>query len=182
MTLQQWMEATRFRITEGSEFGWRCYGSKAYNLSSWSGCNDTGYSADIIFDCETQTVYEFSLVDYRTNEHYRWIKPQYREAYLAECVQRDIRPNENWSDKDIVDLPQEQDLLDRYKTVINEIMGHSDQSRETVDIDIDDDVFFEMAIMAHKRDITINSMVEQILREELQKMESAGVKANESSS
>jgi hypothetical protein len=39
-----------------------------------------------------------------------------------------------------------------------------------VEIDIDDDVLFKLMLMAHKRDITLNKFIEQILREYLEKM------------
>jgi predicted HicB family RNase H-like nuclease len=35
----------------------------------------------------------------------------------------------------------------------------------SVDIDIDDDVILQLALEAHKRDITLNKMVEIILQE-----------------
>lgn len=34
---------------------------------------------------------------------------------------------------------------------------------ETIEIEIEDDLFFELALMAHKRDITVNKLVEIIL-------------------
>jgi predicted HicB family RNase H-like nuclease len=37
--------------------------------------------------------------------------------------------------------------------------------RVSVDIDIDDDVILQLALEAHKRDITLNKMVEIILQE-----------------
>jgi hypothetical protein len=43
---------------------------------------------------------------------------------------------------------------------------------ENVEIDIEDDVFFAIAMEAHKRDITFNKMVEIILKEKIEKEES----------
>lgn len=37
--------------------------------------------------------------------------------------------------------------------------------RATVEIDLDREEWYQIMIMAHKRDITLNQMVEQILRE-----------------
>jgi len=37
ITLKQWMEVVNYRITEGSQFQWECYGSHAYTLDSWNG-------------------------------------------------------------------------------------------------------------------------------------------------
>jgi len=37
--------------------------------------------------------------------------------------------------------------------------------RTSVDIDLDDEVLFQLMLLAHKRDITLNQLVESILRE-----------------
>ena len=41
--------------------------------------------------------------------------------------------------------------------------------RVDVQIDIPDDVLFQLMLAAHEQDITLNQMVEQILRQELEK-------------
>ena len=42
-------------------------------------------------------------------------------------------------------------------------------TRESVELDIPDDVLFSLMLAAHERDITLNQLVETILREELAK-------------
>ena len=70
LTLKNFMEAVKYRITEGSPYGWQCYGNNAYCLDSWDGDHD-GHSATIIFDTETQVVYEVSVFDYKKERAYR---------------------------------------------------------------------------------------------------------------
>lgn len=41
----------------------------------------------------------------------------------------------------------------------------SKDNRVTVQIDIEDDVLFKLMLMAHEQDITLNQLVENILRE-----------------
>jgi hypothetical protein len=180
MTLEQWMNAIKYRITEGSEYTWRCYGDHAYTLGSWSGCNDTGYSADIVFDTKTQTVYEFSIIDYRTEEHFRWINPDYTAAYKTESANRGIRADDSCTGNPVVDVGHEQDLLGYYDTVINQGVEYEDQSRRRVEIDIDDETFLKIARMAHERDITFNQMCEVAIRAELDRVRTLG-ENNESS-
>ena len=55
ITMKEWMELVSYRITEGSDFGWQCYGSNVYQLDSWNGDQD-GHSFSIIFDTRDQTV------------------------------------------------------------------------------------------------------------------------------
>ena len=53
ITLKEWMEIVNYRITEGSDFTWSCYGDNAYCLDSWDG-DQNGSSFTIIFDTKTQ--------------------------------------------------------------------------------------------------------------------------------
>ena len=61
--IKQFMETVNYRITEGSDYGWQCYGHNAYMLDSWNGEQD-GHSLTIIFDTKTQEVYEVQAHDY----------------------------------------------------------------------------------------------------------------------
>ena len=50
ITIKEWMELVDYKITEGSTYGWQCYGPNAYCLDSWNGVyDDGGYSFSIIF-------------------------------------------------------------------------------------------------------------------------------------
>ena len=60
--MKEWMELVGYRITEGSDYMWQCYGSNAYALDSWNGDQD-GHSFTIIFDTRDQTVYEVQAHD-----------------------------------------------------------------------------------------------------------------------
>ena len=54
ITIKDFMETVDYRITEGSDFGWKCFGPNSYCLDSWSGEQD-GYSIGITFDTKNQT-------------------------------------------------------------------------------------------------------------------------------
>jgi len=46
--------------------------------------------------------------------------------------------------------------------------------REVIQLDIPDDVLFQLMLAAHERDITLNQMVERILREEMDREKTDG--------
>lgn len=46
------------------------------------------------------------------------------------------------------------------------------QNYETIEIEIDDDVFIAIAKMAHEKNITFNEMAIEILKEQLKKEQS----------
>lgn len=49
--------------------------------------------------------------------------------------------------------------------------------RSEIEIDITDDEFLRLAKIAHERDITFNQLVEQILTEEIKRVESEKLEA-----
>lgn len=55
ITLKEFMELVDYRITEGSDYMWSCYGPNAHRLDSWNGDHD-GHSVSIIFDTQSQNV------------------------------------------------------------------------------------------------------------------------------
>lgn len=83
ITLKDYFEAVDYRITEGGDYQWHCYGQNPYMLDAWNGDLD-GASAHVVFDTKTQEVYEVSVCDYTKNEAFRWVNPAYFEALKKE--------------------------------------------------------------------------------------------------
>ena len=76
--MKEWMDLVDYRITEGSDYGWQCYGSNAYMMDSWNGEQD-GHSFTVIFDTKDQTVYEVQAHDYVHNRAYRMINEDFQK-------------------------------------------------------------------------------------------------------
>lgn len=91
ITLKDYFRAVDYRITEGSEYGWACYGPDAYCLEAVldSTCET---SAGVIFDRKTQTVYDVSLC-LPNDVCYRWLNPEYDTKYYKECAERGYEPD-----------------------------------------------------------------------------------------
>ena len=123
ITLKQWMEVCDYRITEGSEYGWQCFGHSAYCLDSWNGDQD-GHTISIVFDTRTQTVYQVMAYDYRRNRAYRMTNPEFKAAFDAEFVDREIL-DMAWEDEEgnpikYVALDVEEDFLDKAYAICND--------------------------------------------------------------
>ena len=85
ITLKEWMEVSNYRITEGSDYCWKCFGPNAYSLDSWSG-DQEGYSLPVLFDTKTQEVYQVEAHDYARSRSYRRTNPEYlRQFEDAKC-------------------------------------------------------------------------------------------------
>lgn len=168
ITLKDYMETVNYRITEGSEYCWQCFGSYAYRLDSWNGEQD-GYSIGIVFDTQTQEVYEVEAHDYRNGRVYRMQNPAYVEAHNTEAKSRNVDPSEAWEDDDgnsvkYIDLDVDADWLDKARSIVQ---GLDYDTRVQIEVDWDDDLLNAAMRLAHEQDITLNQLVERCLTEYL---------------
>jgi hypothetical protein len=167
MTLKDFMEVTGYRITEGSDYGWECYGPNSYMIDSWNGDQD-GYSFSIIFDTKTQVVYEMQAHDYSNNRAYRVLNAATTKKMKKEAKRRSIDKDEAWDGVDYVDLEVVEDFLEKARAIV---AGEEYDTRVQVPLTLPDDQLFELMKMAHERDITLNALVEDVLRTQLNLLE-----------
>jgi hypothetical protein len=149
-----------YRITEGSAYGWQCYGSDAYALDSWNGDHD-GHSFTVIFDTKDQTVYEVQVHDYVHNRAYRMINPDFQKKNKKEARRRDVNKDEAWDDVNYIDLEVDDDFIQKCLAIQ---AGEDYDTKVSVPLELEDDKMFELMRMAHEQDITLNQLVENILR------------------
>jgi hypothetical protein len=159
ITLKQWMEIIDYKITEGSKFTWDCYGPNAYTLDSWNGEHD-GYSLAIIFDTDTQVVYEVQAHDYSNDRAYRMINPEYYKKYKKESKRRDCPLNEAWEFVDYTDLEVDDDFTEKATAIVN---GQEYDTGVLVPIDFTDEELLKYMKMAHERNMTFNDFVNEAL-------------------
>ena len=167
VTLKEWMEVVGYRITEGSNYCWECYGSNAYVLDSWNGEQD-GHSFTIIFDTKTQEVYEVQAHDYVHNRAYRLINPDYSQAHKDEAKDRSGYLNQAWDDVAYTDLEVDDDWIQKALAIA---AGEDYDTRVSIPVDFSDDELFTYMKMAHERDITLNQLIEQALRAAIEESE-----------
>lgn len=161
ITMKEWMELVGYRITEGSAYSWQCYGSDAYSLDSWNGDHD-GHSFTVIFDTGDQTVYEVQAHDYVHNRAYRMINDDFQKKNRKEAKRRDVNKDQAWDDVDYVDLEIDDDFIQKCLAIQ---AGEDYDTKVTVPLDLEDDQVFELMRMAHEQDITLNQLVENLLRD-----------------
>ena len=167
ITLKEWMEIVDYKITEGSDFGWNCYGSNVHMLDSWNGEQD-GHSFTVIFDTKTQTVYEVQAHDYVHNRAYRMINEDYRKKAKKEARKRDVNKDMAWDDVDYVDLEVDDDFFQKCLSIK---AGEDYDTRVSVPLELDDDLMFDLMKRAHEKDVTLNKMVEALLQDAIDNAE-----------
>ena len=160
ITLKEFMELVDYRVTEGSEYCWECFGSNAYSLSYWNQ-DHNGHSICIIFDTRTHEVYTVEACDYKHDRAYRLINPDYKTAHNNEAVGRNVDTNQAWDDVDYVDLDVDDDFIQKALAII---AGQDYDTRVSVPVNFTDEELLTYMKLAHERDITFNQLVEEALQ------------------
>jgi hypothetical protein len=160
ITFKEFMELVDYKVTEGSEYGWECFGSNAYSLSYWNQ-DHNGHSICIIFDTRTHEVYAVEACDYKHNRAYRLINPNYKTAHDSEAVGRNVDANQAWDDVNYVDLDVDDDFIQKALAII---AGEDYDTRVSVPVNFTDEELLTYMKLAHEHDITFNQLVEEALR------------------
>ena len=163
ITMKEWMELVDYRITEGSDYGWQCYGSNTYQLDSWNGLHDKGgFSFSITFDTKDHTVYEVQMHDYTNQRAYRMINEDFQKKHRKEAKRRDVNLDEAWDDVNYTDLEVDDDFIQKALAIK---AGKDYENTVSVPLDLPDDLLLEAAMNAHRQGITLNEYINNALRE-----------------
>jgi hypothetical protein len=172
ITMKQWMDLVEYRITEGSEFTWRCYGPDAYSLDSWDGRYEDGHSFCIIFDTKTQAVYEVQAHDYLHQRAYRMINPAYVKKHKKESKRMGTDLNEAWEDVDYVDLEVDEDFLEKAQAIHR---GEDYSTDVSIPLDLPDDLLMFAFKAAHQENMTFNDWMNKMLKAFVDRVESGEI-------
>ena len=152
LTLKEWMELVDYKITEGSDYFTNIPG--LYSMSSWNERQD-GFSFFIAFDPkDNQRVYVVEACDYANNRAYRIKDPAIELDKTA------------WDDVEFTDLEVDDDFIQKALAIK---AGEEYDTRVSVPLELEDELLFELMKKAHEEDITLNHMVERVLREVIER-------------
>ena len=162
MKLAQINEAMNHQITGGSEYQWNCYPDGRY-LDY-----ESEYAhVSVLYSTVDQTVYQAEVSVKREawdedKKPYRWLNPDYKDALYKESEKRKVDTDIAWDDVKWIDLEMAEDFLEKATAIFN---GEEYDTRVKIEFDLDDRSILKLATEAHKRDITLNKMIEIILQE-----------------
>lgn len=169
ITLKDFMEAIQYQITDGSAYMWNCYGPNARSLDYWNGkTGPEGRTVTVIFDTETQFVYQMEAWDQSTDAAYRWIHPGYIEGNAAEAKRRGIDFEESFDGNKFTDLEVVEDILEKAAAMV---AGEEYDDRVVVPLSLSDDEKHMLMELAHEADLSLNQYVEHILRLEIERLQ-----------
>jgi len=159
ITIEQFMNIIDYKITEGSEYGWKCYGHNAYRIDRWV---IDQFSIGIVFDNINHTVFEVEVCDYKRDHAYRLINPEYIDSYYKEAKERLCDDDVAWDGVKFTDLEVEEDFLEKARAIV---LGEDYSTDVQMVLDLADDEILLLTNMANERNITLNELVVNILSE-----------------
>lgn len=161
ITVEDFTTAVQFKITGGSSFQWHCFGPDARYLDADDDQTKQTYSTNIVFGGPDFTVYIAEAYDYTNNRAYRLINPDFKDAYFAECAEREVDPHQALEDQKFIDLETDEDFLEKCAAIV---AGEPYDDRIVVPLDIPDADLLQFMLAAHERNMTFNAFVEEALK------------------
>lgn len=169
--MKQWMTLINYRISEGNDYTWHCFGDNAYMLDSWDG-DHSGYSTSIMFDTKTQVVYQVEVHDYKRQQAYRYTNPDYRAAHAAAEKSRESTRFDEYPTTEL-------EVADDWLSKASAIAAYEDYDTGIlVPLDFTDAELMPLFKAAHDADMSFNAYVCMALRDMITKLEKDGALVN----
>lgn len=163
ITMSDFINAINYKITGGSDYGWQCFGNNA----RWLDSEDSKYSASIVFNNETQMVFVAEVHEYVNNRSYRWINPLYATEYASEFKSRNIDNTLAYDNIKFVDLEVANDWIEKCTAITSYNFDYD--PRVQIELNLSEAEIFHLMTLAHKKDVTLNQYVEDLLQTAIEK-------------
>jgi len=152
-------------VDELSRERWSTYPPDSYNLVLWCREGDQDWSVSIVFNALTFRVHEFMVWDNINDKYYRWIAPEFKAIYYAECFERQVEPNEAADGHKFIDSDGWEGIY--HGPAMDMVTGKQsvpEEEEETVALELSDSELATIARAAHAKDMTINDFINEALR------------------
>lgn len=175
MTLHDFFSMFDYKVTEGSEFYWNCFGPNCRFIELKN--NEIG--GCVVFSKEDQEILQAEVYDEAKNVAYRWMPPSAKEKYFTECEVRNVPKMEAWEGCDFIDVETVNEFSDIVKSLIQgEPLEGDFEGDMDVELELPHHVIVFLSLEAHKRNITLNEMINIVLRDMLTKIENGEIDLN----
>lgn len=157
------LKVCKYQIVDGECFQWSCYGPNARYLILGS----EHATVDVVFDSVTKTIYEVQVLARRNSDTdkfaaYLLFNPKFKAVYINECAARNVDPLVVCDDDRFIEIEDEQVFLSKLECVFD---GTDFDSRAVVALQLTESEYETLAHMASTLEITLDQLVERILRE-----------------
>lgn len=159
----------QYRIHSGNELKLKCYEEPVRYVRFSDSDDSTRETGSVVFGVESGIVYEINYSG--GNIPYRWLHPKYRDAYFEEDRSKGFDPLIAYDNVPYIDVNtltfDDEDVMDFFteKLYPNDV---TDVTDEVITIDLDHETLAKLALQAHEKNVTLNSHIVDILREEME--------------
>lgn len=150
------------KIVSGSDYQWDCFGENARWLDFET---EHGYTS-VVFDSKNQMVYTADVTNVEGNKNYKFIDSLFYEKYVQEAKLKNVNPFNLCDNIDYIILEVDTDFIEKATAIMN---GKEFDKRVSVPVNLDDFELLHLCLEAHKRDVTLNKMIEIILQDVVDK-------------
>ena len=160
------LETANFSIVQGSNYTHSCYGANSRIIR----CMTDHGVLDVVFDSDYQTVYEILVMSkFLKDQNYKWIHPSYRHNQKTTHSWVDAANNivaQNIWLHALTSTPVTMwsEIIHKSQLIMN---GFDSYSRGVFELELNNDEFLKVAFEAHARDVTINTVLLEIIEKKL---------------
>lgn len=115
MKLSEIVKAANYKIKEGCEFLWDCYGENSRTLDF--GGDDAESVVSCVFDSGKDIVFQVEIYS-KDGKVYRWVDPEYQETLKNEFQNRGLSYDYAYDDVMWFDLEHTNDVFIKTKQII----------------------------------------------------------------
>jgi hypothetical protein len=88
--------AAEGRVCSGAKYMWNCWGDHA-RFMEFADADGLPF-CDVVFDTKTYDVYDIQLFVPGTDQCFKWINPEFKDALFQESKVRNVDPFTAWDD------------------------------------------------------------------------------------
>jgi hypothetical protein len=161
MIIKDFLNSINNLHTSTERYTWHCFGPQSHQLEYWNGKHDHSVSASAVFDLISQKVFQMEVHDDDTKRCYRWTDPEFQRAFDLECAVHNMDPAVVYDDLRFTDLDVVADFLEKCQAIVS---GRVYDTRVQVELNLGRDEMFDVMMLAHEQDITLNQLLEKTLQ------------------
>jgi len=163
------LETANFSIVQGSNYTHSCYGPNSRIIR----CMTNHGILDVVFDSDYQTVYEILVMSkFPKDQNYKWIHPSYRNNQktthswidAANSTTDSVVQNVWVHALTSTSVTMWSDIIHKSQLIMN---GFDTASQAVFELELNNDEFLKIAFEAHARDVTINTVMLEIIEKNL---------------
>ncbi len=150
MKIAQILDMVDYNIVQSDKYMWKCYGDNARIFDIGTKDKECGSFIVDRYNLVVELTFE-KEIDGKI-QYFRWISPDYLEAYKAECLKYSTPFEAATEESNYIEVP--------IKALCEELTQIFNRKTENIDIDISDKDFLYIARAAHLENMTIQDFIE----------------------